>query len=93
MFTGGLYLKGNLDNCLNFEASEQREHADYVQTVLPNGEGVSQGMLGYMFWAAEYPSARKNYVATVPPNTCENGMGKAMSYFDVPVPMPPLDQD
>ncbi|MEJ2577110.1 MAG: hypothetical protein P8106_10685 [Gammaproteobacteria bacterium] len=93
MFTGGLYLKGDLENCQDFEASEQREHADYVQTVLPNGEGLSPGMLGYMFWAAEYPSARKNYVATVPPNTCENGMGEAMGFFDVPVPMLPLEQD
>jgi hypothetical protein len=50
-------------------------------------------MLGYMFWAAEYPSARKNYVATVPPNSCEDGMGDAMEFFDVPVPMPPLEQD
>jgi len=93
MFTGGLYLKGNLANCLDFYASEQWQHSGYVQTVLPNGAGTLPGMLGYMFWAAEYPSARKNYVATVPPdNTCENGMGTAMSEFHVPVPMGPLDQ-
>ena len=93
MFTGGLYLKGNLANCLDFSASEQAQHAGYVQTVLPNGEGTLPGMLGYMFWAAEYPSARKNYVGTVPPNTCEDGMGNAMSAFEVPVPMPALEQD
>ncbi len=92
-FTGGLYLKGNTANCLDFEASEQAEHADYVLGVSPSGAGITAGMLGYMFWAAEYPSARRNYVGTVPPNTCENGMGQAMDVFDVPVPMPALRQE
>ena len=92
-FTGGLYLKGNIANCLDFYSSDQWEHAEYVQTVAPNGEGVSVGMLGYMFWAAEYPSARKNYTATVPPNTCENVMGVAATVFDIPIPMPRLRQE
>ena len=91
--TAGLYLKGNLANCLDFYASEQWQWADYVQTVLPNGAGTTPGLLGYMFWAAEYPSARRNYVGTVPPNTCEDGMGTAMDAFEVAVPMPPLRQD
>ena len=91
-FTGGLYLKGNMANCTDFYSSEQWEHADYVQTVAPNGAGNTAGMLGYMFWAAEYPSARKNYTATVPPNTCENGMGTAATVFDIPVPMSALRQ-
>jgi hypothetical protein len=47
-------------------------------------------MLGYMFWAAERPSTRG--IGTVPPNTCEGGMGAAASAFAVPVPMPPLRQ-
>lgn len=92
-FTGGLYLKGNTANCTDFLGSEQWQHAEYVQTVAPNGAGETNAMLGYMFWAAEYPSARKNYVATVPPNTCENGMGNAISAFEVPVPMKPLRQN
>jgi hypothetical protein len=91
-FTGGLYLKGNMDNCTDFYSSEQWEHSEYVQTVSPNGEGTTTGMLGYMFWAAEYPSARKNYVATVPPNTCEDGMGVAASVFNISIPMSPLRQ-
>lgn len=91
-FTGGLYLKGNMANCTDFDSSEQKEHAGYVQTVAPNGEGTTAGMLGYMFWAAEYPSARKNYTATVPPNTCENGMGVAATVFEIPIPMDPLRQ-
>lgn len=92
-FTGGLYLKGNMANCTDFDSSEQLEYADYVQTVAPNGEGVTAGMLGYMFWAAEYPSARNNYIATVPPNTCEDGMGVAATVFDIPVPVGALRQE
>jgi len=92
-FTGGLYLKGNMANCKDFYSSEQWEHAEYVQTVAPNGEGISVGMLGYMFWAAEYPSARKNYTATVPPDTCEDGMGTAATIFDIPIPMSGLRQE
>ena len=93
--TAGLYLKGNLANCHDFLASEQRQWADYVQTVEPNGAGTTPGLLGYMFWAAEYPSARKNYVGTVPPDTCEKGMGAAMTgfEFDIDVPMPELRQE
>ena len=89
-FTGGLYLKGNMANCTNFLSSEQWQHADYVHTVSPAGAGVTNGMLGYMFWAAEYPSARKNYVATISPNSCEDGMGEAARIFDIPIPMAPL---
>lgn len=91
-FTGGLYLKGNLANCTDFLSSEQWQHAEYVQTVAPAGAGTSAGMLGYMFWAAEYPSARKNYKATVPPNSCEDGMGLAATEFGISIPMPELRQ-
>ena len=92
-FTGGLYLKGNIDNCLDFSGSEQLEHAVYVRSVSPNGAGNTNGMLGYMFWAAERPSARKNYTATIPPNGCEDGMGVAITEFDVIIPMPALRQE
>ena len=85
-FTGGLYLKGNIANCKDFLSSEQLEHADYVQTVVPNGAGATAGMLGYMFWAAGVPSARKNYTGTGFPNTCEDGMGDAAIFFGIEVP-------
>jgi len=91
-FTGGLYLKGSLANCTNFASSEQKADAPYVQTVQPNGAGTTAGMLGFMFWAAEYPSARRGYTATVPPNTCEGGMGVAATIFNIPIPMPALRQ-
>jgi len=46
-----------------------------------------------LFWTAEYPSARKNYVGTVPPKSCEDGMAQAMTQFGVPVPMSALRQN
>jgi len=92
-FTGGLYLKGNIDNCTDFYGSEQFEHAEYVETVAPNGAGVAAGMLGFMFWAAGTPSARKNYVPTTPPNSCEDGMGVAATVFEFPIPMEMLRQE
>ena len=91
-FTGSLYLKGNIANCNNFASSEQKADAGYVQTVQPKVSGATPGMLGFMFWAAEYPSSRNGYVATVPPNTCEAGMGVAATTFNIPLPMPPLRQ-
>jgi len=91
-FTGALYLKGNIANCNNFASSEQKSYANFLQTVAPNGAGTTRGMLGFMFWAAEYPSARRSYVATIPPNTCELGMGVAATTFNIPLPMPPLRQ-
>ncbi|MBY5992354.1 hypothetical protein [Ferrimonas balearica] len=91
-FTGGLFLKGNMDNCTDFDGSEQKAHEAYVHTVAPNGAGTTPGMLGYMFWATGVPSARKNYVPTYPPNSCEGGMGVAATVFEVPIPMEPLRQ-
>jgi len=92
-FTGALYLKGNNANCLNFAQSEQKAYADYVQRVLPNATafpaGYTPGMLGYMFWAAGTPSARKAYVPTT---DCTAGAGTAADAFAIPVPMPPLRQ-
>lgn len=88
--TGSLYLKGDMANCTDYASSEQAEYADYVQTVAPNGAGFSSGMLGYMFWAAEAPSAARRYTPTTPPNSCEDGMGFAAATFAIPIPMPAL---
>jgi hypothetical protein len=92
-FTGALYLKGNNANCLNYGASEQKADANYVQKVLPNAgafpasEDYTPGMLGYMFWAAGTPSARRSYVPTA---DCGGGMGVAAETFQIPNPMPTL---
>jgi len=55
---------------------------------MPNGAGMTSGMLGYMFWAAERPSSRG--IGTVPPNTCEKGAGGGAAAMNVPIPMPAL---
>jgi hypothetical protein len=92
-FTGSLYLaEGNKvrPECTNFASSLQKATAPYVQSVAPNGAGTTAGMLGFMFWAAERPSARG--VTTAPPNTCEGGMGVAATTFAIPLPMPALRQ-
>jgi hypothetical protein len=94
-FTGALYLNGKSANCLNFGASEQNADANYVQKVLPNAAafpvsaGYTPGMLGYMFWAAGTPSARKGYTSTT---DCTGGVGAAAETFNIPVPMLPLRQ-
>lgn len=95
-FTGAIWLtrrKNPIAECLNFAASTQQSHAPYVQSAAPNpsGPGVTSGMLGMMFWAAECPSTRN--ACTTPPNTCEGGVGAAAATFDIPVPMPPLRQE
>ncbi len=48
-------------------------------------------MLGFMFWAAECEGTRT--VCTVPPDTCEGGMGVASQFYDSPIPMPTLRQE
>jgi len=68
-------------NCVDFDASTQRAKAEYVQTAQPNGAGVTSGLLGYMFWAAECPSTRN--VCTTPPDSCEGGMGAGSKEFQI----------
>jgi len=92
-FTGSLWLTGNqsLPECTNFASSLQSSTGTYVQTVAPNGAGTTHGMLGYMFWAAECEGTRT--VCTIPPNTCEGGVGVGAQVYNVPIPMPPLRQE
>ncbi len=91
-FTGSLWLTGQkiLPECTNFSASLQNSTGTYVRSVAPNGAGTTSGMLGYMFWAAECEGTRT--VCTIPPNTCEGGVGVGASTYTVPIPMPPLRQ-
>jgi hypothetical protein len=91
--TGSLYvaLGGRpLPECIDYAASLQAATAPFVQTAASRIEGTTNGMLGFMFWAAERPAVRG--IGTVPPNTCEGGMGVARATLDVPVPMPALRQ-
>jgi len=91
-FTGSLWLTNRkpLPECTSFEQSVQLATANYVQNVAPKGAGVTPGMLGYMFWAAECQGTRTT--CTTPPNSCENGVGIGSAYFDIPIPMPALRQ-
>ena len=92
-FTGSVYIaEGSkaYPECVNFSKSLQSSTKTYVQAVIPNGAGVTPGMLGYMFWAAEKPSTRG--IGTVPPNSCEGGVGAGATALNVPIPMPALRQ-
>jgi hypothetical protein len=93
-FTGSLYIsdtRGSLPpECTLFSGSLINTTGSYVQSVAPNGAGTTNGMLGYMFWAAECPSSRGT--CTTPPNTCEGGVGVGGKTYAIPVPMPPLRQ-
>jgi hypothetical protein len=92
-FTGGLYIVTGTRaaaECSRFSSSLISSTGTYVQTVTPNGAGVTSGMLGYMFWASECPSARR--LCTTPPNTCEGGVGVGAKTYNIPIPMPPLRQ-
>jgi hypothetical protein len=88
-FTGSLWLHGDNAACNNFASSPQNADASYVQNVATK-RGNTNGMLGYMFWAAECEGTRTT--CTTPPNTCEAGMGVAASTFNIPIPMPALRQ-
>jgi hypothetical protein len=91
-FTGSLFLTGHsvTAECFAFDQSVQLAAANYVHNVNPNGAGLTPGMLGYMFWAAECQGTHT--ASTTPPNTCENGLGVGSGFFNIPIPMPPLRQ-
>jgi hypothetical protein len=92
-FTGGLYIAlGNkvLPECTDYTRSLQRSTAPYVQSVAPKLAGATAGMLGFMFFASEKPSTRG--IGTLPPNTCENGVGAGATALGIPIPMPALRQ-
>jgi hypothetical protein len=93
-FTGALYIVTGskpAPECVNFTSSLTNSTGAYVQTVAPNGAGTTSGMLGYMFWAAECPATRR--ICTVPPNSCEGGVGVGATTYGVPIPMPALRQN
>jgi hypothetical protein len=92
--TGSLYVatRGNVvPECTDFPSSLESATGAFVQTVGPNGVGKTKGMLGLMFWAAECPGSRA--ACTIPPNTCEKGVGLGAKTYKVSFPMPPLRQN
>lgn len=93
-FTGSLYIvtgRNPAPECTNFTASLENSTGSYVQSVVPNGAGSTDGMLGFMFWAAECQGTRS--ICTTPPNTCEGGVGIGASTYHIPLPMPALRQN
>lgn len=92
-FTGSVYLVTGTKpapECTNFSASLENSTGTYVRTVAPNGAGTTDGMLGYMFWAAECQGTRTE--CTIPPNTCQGGVGVGAKTYSIPLPMPSLRQ-
>ena len=93
-FTGALYIVTGskpAPECTNFTSSLTNSTGSFVQTVAPNGAGTTSGMLGYMFWAAECPATRR--ICTVPPNSCEGGVGVGATTYGIPIPMAALRQN
>ena len=93
-FTGSLYIAtpGEVSpECNRFSESLENATGSFVQTVEPRGFGKTNGMLGYMFWAAECSGSKT--VCTTPPNTCEGGVGVGAQVYGIPLPMPSLRQD
>jgi hypothetical protein len=91
-FTGSLYIvTGNrpAPECVNFSSSLENSTGGYVQTVQTK-VGTTNGMLGFMFWAAECQGTRS--ICTTPPNTCEGGVGVGTATYTIPIPMPALRQ-
>src|SRR5579885_3509399 len=92
--TGSLYISDSGNNlppeCTMFTGSLIDTTGNYVQSVAPNGAGTTNGMLGYMFWAAECPSSRG--ACTTPPNSCAGGVGVGGKTYNIPIPMPALRQ-
>ncbi|HEX8687407.1 MAG TPA: hypothetical protein VF654_12945, partial [Pyrinomonadaceae bacterium] len=89
-FTGALYIvtgQSPCPECVNFSGSLISSTGNYVQNVQTR-VGTTNGMLGYMFWAAECPSTRR--ICTTPPNTCENGVGAGARTYNVSIPMQAL---
>ena len=83
--------KNPAPECTTFTSSLEKSTGNWVETVAPAGAGSTPGVLGYMFWAAECQGAHS--VCTVPPNTCQGGVGVGSSTYNVPIPMPALRQN
>ena len=93
-FTGSVYLvtgRRPSPECTTFSTSLENTTGSYVQTAAPHGAGLSSGMLGYMFWAAECQGSRT--ICTTPPNDCQGGVGVGAKTYAVPIPMLPLRQN
>lgn len=87
---GSIWLHGGDAECTAYDGSTVAGTRDFVETVAPK-VGKSTGLLGYMFWAAECEGTKTE--CTVPPNTCEGGVGAGAKALGIPSPMPALRQE
>jgi len=91
-FAGSLYIvtgQRPAPECITFSGSLEDTTGTYVQTVATK-VGTTNGMLGYMFWAAECQGTHS--ICTTPPNDCIGGVGVGSKTYNIPIPMPPLRQ-
>jgi hypothetical protein len=91
-FTGSVYLVSGskvIPECNNFGSSLQKTTGSFVTSVAGKEPGMSSGMLGYMFWAAECQGTR-TACTTPPKNTCEGGVGAGATSYGVQIPMPAI---
>jgi len=91
-FTGSLYIvtgQKPAPECVMFSGSLEDTTGTFVQTVATR-VGTTNGMLGYMFWAAECEGTRT--ICTTPPNDCKGGVGVGARTYNIPIPMPALRQ-
>jgi hypothetical protein len=86
--TGSLWLIGGQPNCNNWSSSDEEVAANFVETVPTVLANTTNGMLGYMFWAAGCQGNGTG--CTFPPNTCEGGVGVGATDLNIPIPMPQL---
>jgi hypothetical protein len=91
--TGSFFLvsSGPTPDCVGpYASSDQAAAKSFVTTVAPGGQGTTSGMLGLMWWAAGCQGTHT--ACTVPPNTCQAGIGGGATDYSIPVPMPALRQ-
>jgi len=93
-FTGSVFITDSnnhspVPECNNFADSLQSSTYDYVNGVNTT-VGTTNGMLGYMFWAAECPSTKS--ICTTPPNDCLGGVGVGSKKYNIDIPMKALPQ-
>ena len=90
---GSVWVVGNniIPNCNNYPTSDQELAANFVETIAPAGSGTTSGMLGYMFWGGGCQG--NGTVCTLPPDTCEGGVGAGATALNIPIPMTALRQN
>src|SRR5262249_34100980 len=83
--------KNPAPECTTFNSSLEKSTGTWVQTVAPAVAGMTPGLVGYKFLAADRQAA--HYVFTVPANIGHAAEWRRSSTYHVPFPMPALRQN